>query len=290
MSLPSNDAAGGAGGADGGGAGAEGILDSDDDSEIDETTLVYPDHRGYLRKKGGGTSWLFGRRNWKERFFVFQRGVLSYYNNQEEWEKGKDPIKHIRIAVKYYRVDPRAGEPTLFSLVPDYTVEDNESTGEGLRVSSSKSNKSDDEGGKKGNKPGGLTPILSGRVLKDSEDGNSSSSDKDDDDDEETPAPAPTKVNRLQRSLSRAQIETEVATESGGLSKSGAKSLLDRRVFHFEAPSQEAKAKWIKVLRGRRMDGKHRADSPEFEELYAAVAAARKAMTGPKPPPGFGGF
>jgi len=36
--------------------------------------IIFANHRGYLRKKGGGTS-LFGRRNWKERFCVFQRGV-----------------------------------------------------------------------------------------------------------------------------------------------------------------------------------------------------------------------
>ena len=46
------------------------------------------------------------------------------------------------------------------------------------------------------------------------------------------------------------------------------------RVFELEAPSAEAKAKWVRALRGKRADGRHRADSPDFAPLYATVAAS----------------
>ncbi len=68
-------------------------------------SVIFPSYRGYLRKKGGGTS-IFGRRSWKERFFVFSRGVLSYFDTASDHEKGLEPIKALQISVRYYRVDP----------------------------------------------------------------------------------------------------------------------------------------------------------------------------------------
>lgn len=56
------------------------------------------------------------------------------------------------------------------------------------------------------------------------------------------------------------------------------KASLAARVFELEAPTPEVKAKWVRALRGRRADGRHRADSPEYATLYAAVAAARAAL------------
>jgi hypothetical protein len=47
---------------------------------------------------------------------------------------------------------------------------------------------------------------------------------------------------------------------------------MEKRSFLFDAPSPEMKARWIKVLRGRRADGRHRADSNEFA---AYIVAAR---------------
>jgi hypothetical protein len=39
------------------------------------------EHRGRMFKRGGGTS-LFGRRGWKERFFVVEKGCLSYFASE----------------------------------------------------------------------------------------------------------------------------------------------------------------------------------------------------------------
>lgn len=44
-------------------------------------------HEGFLRKKGGGTSF-GGRRNWKKRYFVLSEKKLSYYKTDKwEWEQ-----------------------------------------------------------------------------------------------------------------------------------------------------------------------------------------------------------
>lgn len=68
-------------------------------------SIVYPSYRGYLKKKGGGTS-IFGRKSWKERFFVFSRGNLAYFESAADWEKGTEPLKALQISLRYYRVDP----------------------------------------------------------------------------------------------------------------------------------------------------------------------------------------
>lgn len=60
----------------------------------------------------------------------------------------------------------------------------------------------------------------------------------------------------------------------------------DKRTFKFEAPNEEQKAKWVKALRGRRADGRHRSDSGDYSKLYtlatprASVSAAADT-TGP---------
>jgi len=45
--------------------------------------LPPPPKAGYLWKKGGGSS-LFGRRNWKRRYFRVEAGELSYYDNEHQ--------------------------------------------------------------------------------------------------------------------------------------------------------------------------------------------------------------
>ena len=44
------------------------------------------------------------------------------------------------------------------------------------------------------------------------------------------------------------------------------------RVFLLEAPSRMLKARWIVRLRGRRADGRHRADSDDVQAFVAADA------------------
>lgn len=43
------------------------------------------------------------------------------------------------------------------------------------------------------------------------------------------------------------------------------------RAFQLEAPSALLKARWVVRLRGRRADGRHRADSAEVQAHFAAI-------------------
>ena len=71
---------------------------------VSRCSLLFPSLKGYLRKEGGGASML-GRHSWKERFFVSQMGLLSYYETQAEFEIGHSPIKQRHVALRHYSVD-----------------------------------------------------------------------------------------------------------------------------------------------------------------------------------------
>jgi hypothetical protein len=42
----------------------------------------------------------------QDRYFAVHRGMLSYFDSQEDWDKHRAPLKGIAITLKYYRVDP----------------------------------------------------------------------------------------------------------------------------------------------------------------------------------------
>ena len=76
---------------------------------------------GKLEKKGGGTS-VFGRRNWKCRFFRLTKdGMLSYYKTFEAAQEGEKPLKepinvmHCEVSFASEEKDPDSLE---FQLVP----------------------------------------------------------------------------------------------------------------------------------------------------------------------------
>lgn len=73
--------------------------------EVEDDTLIYSNYRGYLKKKGGGTS-LFGRRNWKERYCSLSRGLMGYYDSARDYEAGKEPLKGNFLSVRLFKVDP----------------------------------------------------------------------------------------------------------------------------------------------------------------------------------------
>lgn len=54
---------------------------------------------------------------------------------------------------------------------------------------------------------------------------------------------------------------------------------IDARPFDLEAPTVEAKWRWLRVLRGRRRDGRHRADSAEWDELETAARIGRRSSS-----------
>ena len=94
---------------------------SDDEDRPENPNLIFLNMKGYLRKEGGGTS-IFGKKSWKERYFVAQAGVLGYYENQAEFEQGRPPIKHRYAKLRNYTVDIMAGDPLKFALVPNATA------------------------------------------------------------------------------------------------------------------------------------------------------------------------
>jgi len=49
------------------------------------------------------------------------------------------------------------------------------------------------------------------------------------------------------------------------------------RIYNFEAPTKESKARWIHALRGRRADGRSRADSGDYTVWHDIAAAATGA-------------
>src|SRR5690349_16525146 len=51
---------------------------------------------GYLHKQGSGNS-LFGRKNWKRRWFVLDKGIIQYYENKYMCKNKLDPYGAIRF-------------------------------------------------------------------------------------------------------------------------------------------------------------------------------------------------
>jgi hypothetical protein len=99
------------------------------DAEADRLAqIVYPPHRGMLKKKGGGYTFM-GSKTWKARFFVSQHGSLSYYENEADATPRPEPgvvggplrtkpKKHVTINLHNYVVDECRHDPSRFALVP----------------------------------------------------------------------------------------------------------------------------------------------------------------------------
>ena len=85
----------------GGASAASTVSDVDDSDASTSGGGPLPPVRGWLWKKGGGTTWIFGRRNWKRRWFIFDvEGMLmSYYKSDKEADAGKKPIGTIDMSV-----------------------------------------------------------------------------------------------------------------------------------------------------------------------------------------------
>eukprot|EP01029_Cantina_marsupialis_P004740 TRINITY_DN14936_c0_g1_i1.p1 TRINITY_DN14936_c0_g1~~TRINITY_DN14936_c0_g1_i1.p1 ORF type:complete len:302 (+),score=69.32 TRINITY_DN14936_c0_g1_i1:92-997(+) len=79
----------------------------------DSTTFA-----GYLLKKGGGTTKIFGRRNWKKRFFQLKSGNMRYWKSENNHMKQKDPMKGAVIDLDNYELDHLPGHSDGFFLLP----------------------------------------------------------------------------------------------------------------------------------------------------------------------------
>lgn len=77
--------------------------------------------RGWLYKKGGGTSFM-GRRNWTQRYFSLTNGVLSYYKSDKEYKAGVAPIKNCTFNLSQCRVEleeaKNKGDLRGFAIIP----------------------------------------------------------------------------------------------------------------------------------------------------------------------------
>jgi hypothetical protein len=73
------------------------------DPDAVDDTVIFPDYVGYLRKRGGGYSFM-GRKSWKERFVVLRGGVLTYFKSRADWEADREPVKGLRINMRNYGV------------------------------------------------------------------------------------------------------------------------------------------------------------------------------------------
>lgn len=77
-------------------------------------------HSGYLVKEGGARNFL-GRRTWKRRWFVLDRGSMQYFETEAAWAAGRLPIHDDAIVMSEFTVVPAgaaAGEGADFALVP----------------------------------------------------------------------------------------------------------------------------------------------------------------------------
>ena len=60
--------------------------------------------KGYLNKKGGGTSFL-GRRSWQARYFVLSDTSFGYWKKKEDFENSEKPIKNSTFDITGCVVD-----------------------------------------------------------------------------------------------------------------------------------------------------------------------------------------
>ncbi|OQR81730.1 hypothetical protein THRCLA_11458 [Thraustotheca clavata] len=82
---------------------AERVLEVTQKTRSDDDELL----EGYLIKQGGGG--VFGRKNWKQRYFVLHRSLLSYAKTKDDYERGKI-LKELSIVGCDVRESTDAGE------------------------------------------------------------------------------------------------------------------------------------------------------------------------------------
>lgn len=101
---------------------SEGATPVDAATPSSRTALPPPPavHTGWLVKEGGARN-ILGRRSWKRRWFVLDRGSLQYFETEAAWSAGRLPIHDATIPVAGFRLveaGAEAGEGADFALVP----------------------------------------------------------------------------------------------------------------------------------------------------------------------------
>ncbi|ETW07807.1 hypothetical protein H310_02236 [Aphanomyces invadans] len=97
---------------------AERVLEVSQANKDEEGVL-----EGYLVKQGGGG--VFGRKNWKQRYFLLHKNILSYAKTKDDYERGKI-LKEFSIVGSVIKDSEDAGEgfevwpPSTGQAVYDY--------------------------------------------------------------------------------------------------------------------------------------------------------------------------
>lgn len=173
----------------------------------------------------------------QERYFVVAAGTLSYFPDVAAFEHGSDPLKSLNLPLRYYVIDPMPAEPLRFRLVAVAAAATSEAPPAATQppgeVGSAPAASAGAGGGGGGGASGGG-------------------------DAQRPPA---------------ATIPASGAAAGASPTSPGAATVerIGRRAFYLEAASAQGKVKWLRVLRGRRLDGRRREDSDVVDCLEAAA-------------------
>ena len=74
-----------------------------------------PPRAGYAEKQGGGTSFLFGRKTWKNRWFIIDdaEGTVGYWESEEHYASNSPALKPL-LSLKGASVDIPDGDKNTF--------------------------------------------------------------------------------------------------------------------------------------------------------------------------------
>ena len=79
---------------------ADGTRSSIPNDAMTSVAAVIAEKEGLCWKKGGGSG-ILGRRNWTERYFVYNQGTLTYFHTVNDYKNNKVPLKDSVYRLKH---------------------------------------------------------------------------------------------------------------------------------------------------------------------------------------------